>query len=469
MEAPTSHDGTRARRAIGIVRVSQTAGRNGERFVSPEEQRDRIQAVCERDGLELLAVHDELDVSGGKPLDQRPGLTTAVAAIENGQADVVVAAYFDRLFRSLSMQAKVVERVEQAGGQVLAVDIGQVTHATAGQWLSGTMMGAVSEYFHRSAKERSAEGQARAVARGATPWARIPIGYRRRDDGTLAPDPKTVPLAQRAFEMRAEGKSITQIRNMLREHGVERSHRGVQVMLSSRVYLGEIRFGKLHNVQAHEPIIDRDLWQRVQRMTIPRGHKPKSERLLARLGVLRCGSCGARLSSMKLPKQGDYPIYRCPSTSDCPHHITISAEIAERVVSDAVRQALADAEGKASVADTVRRAQQELDQAQADLDAALRSFAAAGLADEPAAVERLAELRQVRDDVQTQLDRMGPAATTLTVTVDADWERLSVDEQRALIRATVESAIVAPAGRGGSRRDRDRRAAERISVRLRGE
>ena len=41
-------------------------------------------------------------VSGGKSLDQRPGLSAAVAAIEAGEADVVAAAYFDRLFRSLS-------------------------------------------------------------------------------------------------------------------------------------------------------------------------------------------------------------------------------------------------------------------------------------------------------------------------------------------------------------------------------
>ncbi len=237
---------------------------------------------------------------------------------------------------------------------------------------------------------------------------------------------------------------------MLREHGVARSHRGVQVMLASRVYLGEIRFGKLHNIKAHEPIIDRDLWQRVQRMKVPRGRKPKSERLLARLGVLRCGSCGARLSSMKLPKQEDYPIYRCPSTSDCPRHVTIPAEIAERVVTDAVRRALADAEGQASVADTARKAERELEQAQADLDAALRSFTASGLADEPAAVERLAELRQVRDDAQARLYRIGPTAA-LTVNAADDWERLGLEERRALIRATVESAVVAPSGRGAGR------------------
>ena len=438
-----------SRVAIGIVRVSQTGGREGERFVSPAEQRERIEAACARDGLKLIAVHDELDVSGGKPLTERPGLSEAVAAVEAGQAEVIAAAYFDRLFRSLLTQAEVVERVERAGGQVLAVDVGAVSTASAGQWLSGTIIGAVSEYYRRSARERSAEGQARAVARGATPWARVPLGY-TRENGTLTPNPEEIPLVQRAYDMRAAGKSISEIRKMLQEHCVKRSHRGVQELLSSRTYLGEVHFGKLANLSAHEPIIDRELWQRVQRMRAPRGRQPDSNRLLARLGVLRCGSCGARLSSMKLPKQHDYPIYRCPSTSDCAHHVTISAEIAENVVSEAVRNALSDAEDRASCAEGVEDAALALEQAQADLDAALRSFAAAGLESEPAAVQRLAGLRRLRDDAQARLDQIGPRAAK-AVFVAADWDDLSLAARRELIRAIVENVTVAPGGRGPGR------------------
>jgi DNA invertase Pin-like site-specific DNA recombinase len=74
-------------RAIGIVRVSQTKGREGESFASPAEQRERIEAACDRDGLRLLRVYDELDVSGGTPLAQRTGLRSAVEAIEAGEAD----------------------------------------------------------------------------------------------------------------------------------------------------------------------------------------------------------------------------------------------------------------------------------------------------------------------------------------------------------------------------------------------
>jgi site-specific DNA recombinase len=276
---------TPQRRAIGIVRVSRVSGREGESFASPDEQRQRIEAACARDGLKLVQVFDELDVSGGTPLERRTGLRTAVEAVEAGEAN------FDRLVRSLRVQSEVVQRVEAAGGEVLALDVGQVTEGTAGRWLSGTMLGAVSEYQRRTTRERTAGVQARAVARGATPWARVALGY-DRSNGT--PSPKEVAIVRRAFKMRAEGESVTAIRKMLKKHHIERSHRGVQVMLANRIYLGEIHFGKLVNFAACERIIDRVLWDRVQRMVIPRGPQPASTRLLSRLGILRCGSCGAQ-------------------------------------------------------------------------------------------------------------------------------------------------------------------------------
>src|SRR4051794_4350313 len=114
---------TTTRRAVGIVRVSQTKGREGESFASPKEQAERVRAECKRLSLRLLDIHEELDVSGGTPLDERPGLGLAVAAIEAGKADVVVAAYFDRLMRSLRVQEELFRRVEKAGGQVLSVDV----------------------------------------------------------------------------------------------------------------------------------------------------------------------------------------------------------------------------------------------------------------------------------------------------------------------------------------------------------
>src|SRR4051812_5781770 len=166
------------KRAVGVVRVSRVGGRDGEQFVSPSEQAQRIAAACARDGLQLVDTIEELDVSGGASLERRPGLRRAVELVEAGHADVVVVAFFDRLVRSLTVQAEVVGRVEAAGGGILAVDVGQVTNGSAGQWLSGTMLGAVAEYARRVTSERTADAKRRAIARGVPTFNNIPPGYR---------------------------------------------------------------------------------------------------------------------------------------------------------------------------------------------------------------------------------------------------------------------------------------------------
>src|SRR5512146_2881641 len=110
-------------RAIGIVRQSRSVGDDP---VSPSEQRQRIEATCEREGFRLLDILPEVDASGGAPLEKRPGLSRAVAMVEGGHADVIVAANFDRLFRGVKVQAEVAQRVEDAGGKLFAADVGEV-------------------------------------------------------------------------------------------------------------------------------------------------------------------------------------------------------------------------------------------------------------------------------------------------------------------------------------------------------
>ena len=443
------------RRAIGIVRVSQVNGRDGASFASPDEQRERIQAACDRDGLKLVDVHDELDVSGGTPLDRRTGLRAAVEAVEAGQAQVLVAAYFDRLFRSLSAQGEVVRRVEAAGGQVLAVDVGQVTEGSAGQWLSGTMLGAVAEYARRTAAERSGDAQRRAVERGVPPLANIPPGYRRGPGGQLIVEPREAPIVNEAFRMRARGATIKEVCAYLCAHGIQRTWRSTQTTLASPVVLGEIHHGALVNPAAHPAIVDGETFRAVQRMIVPRGRRAISERLLARQGVLRCGTCGRKMivGSRNKPVKttgelARYPMYRCPPTGDCPQRVAISAERAERAVVDRVRELLANVEGRASARENVRAAEQQLAAARDTLDRAVRAFD--GLGDLDAARDRLGELRAAVDDAQARVDQLGGGGESLTITVAEDWDRLTIDEQRGLIRAMIAEATVAP-GRGADR------------------
>ena len=51
--------------AIGYVRVSRVGGRVGDSLLSLELQRQSIERVCQREGLTLVDVLEELDKSGG--------------------------------------------------------------------------------------------------------------------------------------------------------------------------------------------------------------------------------------------------------------------------------------------------------------------------------------------------------------------------------------------------------------------
>jgi DNA invertase Pin-like site-specific DNA recombinase len=438
------------RRAIGIVRVSQVAGREGESFASPDIQADRIRTECDREGLTLLRIMEELDVSGGADLKDRPGLGPAVEAIEAGEAEVIAAAYFDRFFRSMKVQQQVLERVETAGGRVLTVDLGFIGVATAAQWLSSTQMGMMSEYYRRLTAERLREVQIRAVARGAVPFSSMPPGLRRLANGTVAPD-ELAPVMVEAFGKYADGATIQEIRDHLAAHGVQRSHNGVYRLLSNRLYLGEIHFGDLTNLHAYDnPVISQALWRRVQAVRRPRGGGARSDRLLARLDVLRCASCGGLMTASVQTQRGRaYPYYRCGKVrADCAARAAISAVLIEQLVTDSVRRALEGMEGHASADQDARKADAALERAQAELDAAIRAFAA--LQDEPVALERLAELRQCRDEAREHAGRLRGLRSALVVSASADWESLSIEARRGLIRAVVARVLVAP-GRGTGR------------------
>src|SRR5215471_9351368 len=287
------------RRAVLVIRVSKTGKRKlkGDRFVSPTEQRERATSWAASQDIDIVREFQEFDVSAHRtPLAKRKGLLPAIELIERAGADILVVAYFDRLVRNMRIQGEVIDRVEAAGGRVVAIDVGEISNATAAKWFEGQIHGLVAEHYARVIGEKTAAAIKDAIARGVPVFPNLPPGYVRADDGRLVVVETERPHIVRVFEMRRDGASLSRCRAYLREHGIERSYRGTQTMFSNRLYLGEIHFGKLVNLNAHEPLVDRELWLQARDRREPRGRPAKSDRLLARLGVLVCGSCGSRLT-----------------------------------------------------------------------------------------------------------------------------------------------------------------------------
>lgn len=368
--------------------------------------------------------------------------------VEAGQADVVVVAYFDRLVRSLAVQREVVERIERAGGGIVAVDVGEVRADTASRWLSSTMLGMVAEYHRRVTDERTREAKRRAIAEGRPTFPNVPPGLRLAQDGTLEPLPKEARIVREAFALRAKGASVREVREFLRKKGIERSYHGVQAMLGSRLYLGELRFGKLVNKDSHPAIVDAATFAKVQKMRVSRGRRAKSERLLARLGVLRCGTCGAKMV-VGTANSGGYHIYRCPPVGDCKQRVAISAEIAEQTVWEETRRWLKGARGHGRLQRKLSEAKKARERAEQRRDGLIAMLT--GLEDVTVAQDQLrAASAEVEQAVEREEELRAATPIALVIDTSTDTEKLSLDGKRALIRTIIKSATVTP-GRGTDR------------------
>ena len=256
--------------------------------------------------------------------------------------DTIVVAYMDRLVRSVAVQLELVERVERAGGAILTLDHGALTNGNATQRLSGTMLGAVNAYQRELVAERTHEAKERAVARRrAVPEHSLLASARRGATARARPGRRTdrrrgCPSAGRRRDREGSPRLLGGTRNP-----PELSRRPVLLDVAVAP-LGELHFGKSSNLEAFPRLIDVETFNRVQRLRLPRGRRPKSERLLARLGVLRCATCGSRMVvGYRTTRDGKrYEHYRCPPVGDCPQRVTVAAEMVEQAVEQETRRRL---------------------------------------------------------------------------------------------------------------------------------
>lgn len=131
-------------RVVGYVRVSTgEQAQNGSRLAAQEAA---IEAEAERRGWQLAHVYRDAGVSG-RSLDGRPALSAALSAVEAGRADGLVVARIDRLSRSLSDFATLVERSRRRGWVVLAPGLGVDTSSPSGEMLANVL--AVFAQFER--------------------------------------------------------------------------------------------------------------------------------------------------------------------------------------------------------------------------------------------------------------------------------------------------------------------------------
>src|SRR6185369_15548484 len=106
---------------------------------------------------------------------------------------------------------------------------------------------------------------------------------------------------------------------------------------------------------------------------------------------------------------------------------------------------------RASGTTGTQQAAREYERRQGELESAIEVVLGAGLETEASATERLGALRQARDEALERLeDLQGIDAPAAVLDAAEDWDSLSLEGRRGIIKAVLARALVAP-GRGDDR------------------
>jgi len=208
-----SHGHPTAGRVVGYCRVSTVE--QAERGFGLDLQRARLADYCLREGLDLIALHEDPGVSGTTPLAERPGLAEALSLVEAGEADAILVARLDRLARDV-LEALLIERqFKEAGGDVLYVEGLNGDDPTA-EFMRTVLAGA-AQFEKKNLAARMNAARRRKAADGGYSGGRPAIGYRAHG-GHLVPDPDEAAVVRWVFERVAKDRwSVRRIARALDE------------------------------------------------------------------------------------------------------------------------------------------------------------------------------------------------------------------------------------------------------------
>ena len=181
-----------AKRAVAYLRMSTE-----RQDLSPDAQRAAIEAWAAREGVTVAAWHQDLGVSGGAALADRPGLMAAIEAVRAEGAGLLVVSRRDRLARDVLTAALVERLCERVGARGVGAD-GTGNGEGPEAALLRTLLDAFAAYERALIRGRTRAALAVKKARGERTGG-LPYGF-KAEGKRLVPDP-----AEQATVARARG------------------------------------------------------------------------------------------------------------------------------------------------------------------------------------------------------------------------------------------------------------------------
>jgi site-specific DNA recombinase len=471
--------------ADGYIRVSRRGGREGDSFISPDVQRERIAKWAQANDVEIVQWWEEIDQSGARL--ERPMFQEALARCERGETGGIVVAKLDRFARSAVDALDSIRRLNAVDARLVSVEDGFDGSTPMGRFAIG-ILAMIAELELERIKENWATAITRAVDRGIHISSRPPTGYARDENKRLVAVEPAASAVKEVFRRRALGASWAGLADYLEERGVETprgnahwSKTGVSGLVKNPAYLGQARGGSVVNDDAHEALVTRaefDAAQSVTKSLLKTRDGSLAEKAMLG-GLTRCFGCG---HTLKITGNTDrrtaerYPIYYCTgrySSGPCPSRASVRSSLLDAYVEEQVLEALQQEDGLLAQAVDASHALEEATRALADaeheLDLFVKNPKLLTTIGETLFVEGVEARQHVIDEARDTVVQLRTQSTLADELGDGDllraWPTLTIQQKRRLLHGLLDRVVVSRArGRGKNANP----VGERAQVVLRG-
>ena len=343
-------------------------------FNSLDAQREACEAYIasqKHEGWEVLRNHyNDGGISGGH-LD-RPALQRLMQAVDEKRVDQIVVYKIDRLTRSLTGFAKLVDRLDAAEASFVSVTQSFNTATSMGR-LTLNMLLSFAQFEREVTSERIRDKIAASKRKGMWMGGHVPLGY-CADGRTLKINEAEGPTIRTLYDLYRKLGSVREVKDRAEAPGFRSRRRArscgrvsggipfdrghLHHILSNPVYAGRIRHkGQVYNGQ-HPAIIDPKTWDKVQELlqsgaAISRGTRKKA--ITSPLAGKLFDETGDRLTPSHSRKNGKrlrYYVSRRVIAGGCEKHPDawrLPAEQVEGVLTEMIRRHLGRPDAAASV------------------------------------------------------------------------------------------------------------------------
>jgi site-specific DNA recombinase len=249
-------------------------------FNSLDAQREACHAFIlsqRHEGWAALSTqYDDGGFSGGSM--SRPALERLLQDVKTGRIDVVVVYKVDRLTRSLTDFARIVEVFDAHGVSFVSVTQQFNTTSSMGRLTLNVLL-SFAQFEREVTAERIRDKIAASKQKGLWMGGLPPLGYDVRDKQLVVNDAEA-EVVREVFRLYLEVGSVRRLKEALdrrgmvtkprcqadgREMGGKRFSRGhLYALLSNPLYVGKVRHRGVHYAGRHEPIVDEATFAAVQ-------------------------------------------------------------------------------------------------------------------------------------------------------------------------------------------------------------